>query len=353
MPLENKLSGGNVLPADPLTHPDWDRLVARLPGAGFFHTTAWARVLVETHGYSPHYLTVRSGDELKAVLPLMEVSSWLTGRRGISLPFTDAVEPLGTDTQALAQLYAEARRQAAERRWKYLEYRGGADQMAPAEPSTRFYQHVLDLREGATALLARSDESVRRAVRKAERSGLKVEFSREETALREFFALFCQTRRKHGAPPQPFRFFASIQRHILRPGHGWIVLARHEGRPVAGAIYFHAGRQALYKFGASDENRQHLRGNNLVMWSAIKKYAGEGFATFDFGRTSLGNEGLRKFKASWGAAESLLGYWRLNLATGAFVTVPDRASGSQAALFRALPIPFSRLIGRLAYRHIA
>jgi len=352
MPLETNFSGGEFHLADPTAYPDWDRHVALLPGAGFFHTAAWARVLVETHGYSPQYLVFQSGGRLTAVLPLMEIASWLTGRRGVSLPFTDAVEPLGTDAGALAQLYGEARRLAGERGWKYLEYRGGGSKLAAAAPSTRYYQHVLDLQDGEAGLFARCDEAVRRAVRKAERNGLKVDFSTDEAALREFFELFCQTRRKHGAPPQPFRFFACIQRHVLQAGHGWIALARHEGRPVAGAIYFHGGRHALYKFGASDESRQHLRGNNLVMWAAIAKYAREGFASFDFGRTSLDNEGLRKFKASWGAAESTLDYWRYDLATGSFVAVADRASGTQASVFRMLPVPLSRLIGQWAYRHI-
>jgi CelD/BcsL family acetyltransferase involved in cellulose biosynthesis len=352
MPLENKVSGGSFSLADPLSFPDWDRQIASLSGAAFFHTAAWARVLVETYGYSPQYLIARAGERLAAVLPLMEISSWLTGRRGVSLPFTDLVEPLGDDPATLVSLHAEARRRAKECRWKYLELRGGGPWLAPASPSTRFYRHVLDLRAGATALWGRCDESVRRAVRKAERSGLKVEFSTEETAVREFFALFCQTRRKHGAPPQPFRFFASIQKHVLQRGLGWVALARHEGRPVAAAIYFHSGPHALYKFGGSDETRQHLRGNNLVMWAAIEKYAREGFASFDFGRTSLDNEGLRKFKASWGAVESDLDYWRYDVAAEKFVNVPDRASGPQAALFRALPAPMSRLVGRLAYRHI-
>jgi CelD/BcsL family acetyltransferase involved in cellulose biosynthesis len=338
---------------DPTKHPDWDNQVGPLPNAGFFHTAAWARVLAETHSYAPLYLATRTGDRLSAVLPLMEVSSWLTGCRAISLPFTDAVEPLGADAETWPRLYAAARNLARERHWKYLELRGGGPWLATAQPCTQFYRHVLELENGEAGQFARCDEAVRKAVRKAERSGLTVEFSTEETALREFFDLFCRTRRKHGAPPQPFRFFACIRQHVLQRGHGWIVLARQGSRPVAGAIYFHAGRNAVYKFGASDERLQHLRGNNMVMWAAIGKYAREGFATFDFGRTSVGNEGLRKFKLGWGAAESLLSYWRVDMHTGNFVTVPDRASGSQAALFRILPVSLSRLVGRFAYRHIA
>lgn len=353
MPLETEIPGGSgVLLIDPTKYPGWDDEMARLPGAGFFHTAAWARVLVETHRYSPLYLAVRNGSRLSAVLPLMEVSSWVTGRRAISLPFTDAVEPLGVNAEIWPRFYAAARQLADERHWKYLEFHGGSPWLTFAPPATAFHRHMLDLRRDDAALFANCDEPVRKAVRKAERSGLSVEFSTEERALREFFELFCRTRRKHGAPPQPYRFFTSIRRHVFQRGHGRIVLARHGSQAVAGAIYFHAGGSTLYKFGASDERMQHLRGNNLVMWSAIRKYASEGFATFDFGRTSLGNEGLRKFKASWGADESNLEYWRLDLRTGSFVTVPDRASGPQAALFRRMPVSLARLIGSLAYRHI-
>lgn len=353
MPLETELPGGSgVLVIDPTSHPGWDEEVAQLPGAGFFHTSAWARVLAETHDYTPLYLVLKTGNRLSAVLPLMEVSSWVTGCRAISLPFTDAVEPLGMNSETWARLYAAARHLASERSWKYLEFHGGGPWLAPAPPATRFYKHVLQLRPDATSLFAGCDEAVRKAVRKAERSALTVAFSKEEASLREFFELFCRTRRKHGAPPQPYRFFNSIREHVLQRGYGWIVLARQGTRPVAGSIYLHAGRSALYKFGASDERVQHLRGNNLVMWSAIQRYASEGFATFDFGRTSLGNEGLRKFKASWGVDESLLDYWRLDLRTENFVTVPDRAESSQAVLFRTLPLSLSRLIGSVAYRHI-
>ena len=115
-----------------------------------------------------------------------------------------------------------------------------------------------------------------------------------------------------------------------------------------------AGRSAVYKFGASDERLQHLRGNNLVMWSAIGKICPRRIRYFRlWTQTSLGNEGLfGKFKLSWGASETLLGYWRVDTNTGNVVTVPDRASGSQAALFRTLPVCVSRLVGSLAYRHI-
>lgn len=335
---------------NPLLIPDWDERIAQFPNAGIFHSAAWARVLHDTYGYEPCYLVRGSSDRPEAVLPLMEVSSPLTGRRGVSLPFTDAVDPLGENP---ADLFAAAQSLARERDWKYLECRGARAAFGPAAASTSFYRHVLALNPDTNALLTGCDEAVRRALRKAERSDLAIDFSQNESAVTDFYGLLCLTRRRHGLPPQPFPFFAAVQRHLLAANHGWVVLARRGGRPVAGAIFFHQGREALYKFGASDDSFQELRPNNLVMWSAIRHYAQKGFLALDFGRTSLDHAGLRRFKLGWGTTESPLDYVRLNTRTGEFLKVPDSANGWHNRVFHHLPTWASRAVGAVLYRHMA
>ena len=288
-----------------------------------------------------------------AVLPMMEVKSWLTGRRGVSLPFTDECAPLCPDAASFHLLHEAALACAKARRWRYLEFRGGRAWFGEVPASTSFWGHRLDLRAGEEALFGRIDSAARRAVRKAEQSGLSVEFSQSPEAIRAFHTLLCLTRKRHGVPPQPFVFFVNIQRHVLAQNQGWVALARHGGVVVAGAVFFHSGTTALYKFGASDETYQHLRGNNLVMSTAIKRYAAEGFATFDFGRTSLSNEGLRRFKLGWGTTEYPIDYVRYDLRADRWVTAKDESSGWHNRVFRRLPVPLSRLIGAALYRHIA
>ena len=96
------------------------------------------------------------------------------------------------------------------------------------------------------------DGAVRRGVRKAEQASVKVEFSNSAEAMKTFFALHRGSRRRHGLPPQPIEFFENIVRHIFEPGHGFVAIARHEGRPLAASVFFTKGQLALYKFGASD-----------------------------------------------------------------------------------------------------
>ena len=338
---------------NPLDDPQWDAAIASLPSVSFFHCAAWARVLRASYGYAPIYFTNGEPGVLSSVLPMMEVDSWLTGRRGISLPFTDQCEPLCADAGAFAHLHRAVSEHARVRRWKYWELRGGRSLMAAAPASVSFWGHKLELQPDENGLFSRCDSSTRRAVRKAEQSGLALEFSTSLESVRAFHRLLCQTRRRHGLPPQPLHFFENIQRHILAHDQGLIVLARLNGVPVAGAVFFHFGKTAIYKFGASDESFQQFRGNNLVMWQAIAWHARRGFRSLDFGRTSLGNEGLRRFKLGWGTKEHSVDYVKFDRRSSSFVISIDESSGWHSRLFRRMPASLSQLFGAMLYKHVA
>ena len=151
---------------------------------------------------------------------------------------------------------------------------------------------------------------------------------------------------------QPFSFYENIHRYVLRPGGGAIVLVRLGRTAVAGALFLHGRDTVVMKFAASDLHYQQLRINNLALWEAMKHYGQAGYGSMDFGRTSLGNEGLRAFKRRWGAEEHNIPYHRYDVRRGTFVQTKD-AANTKARLFQHLPVPVSRWAGRILYRHMA
>ncbi len=332
---------------------DWDRALEKQPESGIFHQSVWIQVLKDTYGFEPLRICGSSfeGGPIPS-FALMEVNSPITGRRGVALPFTDECPPLCADKAAFSPLFSEALAHGRSRGWKYIESRGGCALADNASPSTSFFGHSLDLTIGEKKLFESTDASVRRAVRKAESSGLTLSTSQTIEDVRIFYGLLCKTRKRHGLPVQPFRFFANIHRHLLDQGKGHTTLAYAGSVPVAGAMFLHHQRQALYKFGASDETFQRLRGNNLVMWNAIRWHSANGYTNLDFGRTSLTNEGLRAFKLSWGTRERRIDYFRYNLGLSRFVTVADGAAGWHNQIFARLPVSLSRLAGALLYKHV-
>ena len=173
-----------------------------------------------------------------------------------------------------------------------------------------------------------------------------------EEAMRNFYKLHALTRSRHGLPPQPYRFFQNIFREIIARDMGSIVVVRVGAKPVAAMVFFHWGRSGVYKFGASDKSYQQLRPNNLAMWAGMKLLIKRGCEILHFGRSSLSNEGLRRFKLGWGAQESLLHYYRFDVRSSQWVASRDRSSGAHTRFFRLLPDSLNQLAGRMLYSHL-
>ena len=244
-------------------------------------------------------------------------------------------------------------RLAQERRWKHLEIRGSKSFQGALGSAEKFYGHTLDLRSSAEELATRFASPVRRAIRKAEGSGVKAVVVRSRAAINEFYRLHAQTRRRHGLPPQPVSFFLNIYEHIINRGLGFIVLAQHGPRPIAAAIFFRFGKNAIFKYGASDKRFQALRANNLVMWQGIQFLARNGAEKLHFGRTEQENEGLRRFKLSWNTQEETINYFRVD-PSGRQSLAPARShdSGFHKKVFGRLPLIFNRLAGSMIYPHL-
>lgn len=332
---------------------EWDDSMVNFPGFTFFHGTGWGRTLVAAYDFTPKCLVRYAPHTLPAFLPIMEVSSWLTGRRGISLPFTDACDALCDDHNAIRDLWADLHAHAQSRKWKSWELRGNRARHSDAPVAASFWGHRLDLSSNPDEVFTRLQGAARTSVRKALNQNLTITFATDMTAVRIFHALLCKTRQRHGLPPQPLHFFESLQRNLLATGQGWVVLAKQGDVAVAGAVFLHLGKSAIYKFAASDSAFRDTQANNLVLWRAIEWYSKNGFSSVDFGRTSIANEGLRRFKRSWGAIESSIDYIKFDRNADRFVTMKDQTIGWHTRFFRILPSSLSNLIGAVAYRHLA
>jgi hypothetical protein len=335
---------------NPIRYPAWDRSVLELPGHSVFHSASWARVLHESYHYTPCYFAQHNNNELVAALPLMEIRSPITGCRGVSLPFTDSCPPLIRNADDSEFLFQEAFLYGQKAKWKYIEFRDNENFSKNKKIFSRYYTHTLDLTPGEQNLYNNLKSTTRRNIKKARKQEVRVHISQSADSLNEFCRLNCITRKKHGVPPQPDKFFKKIHEHIFQKDQGFVALAMVNEKPIAGAVYFHFGKSAMYKYGASHPDFLSLRPNNLVMWEAIKWYTGQGFSTLNFGRTDPENQGLLQFKRGWNPVESQLEYIRYNLNTRTFETA-GKGSKHAEKIFSKMPVFLLKRIGQILYKH--
>ena len=236
-------------------------------------------------------------------------------------------------------------------KWRTIEWRGAEKLIGDAVPSENFFTHDLDLAKTEQELFSSFKESNQRNIRKSINNGVTVSLDQSFNAVRDFYRLNCLTRKRHGLPPQPSGFFRNVHELILSRDLGMIITALFEGKAIAASIFFHFGRNAIFKYGASDKRYLEHRPNNLVMWEAIKCCRNRGNVNLNLGRTESGDSGLLQFKRIWGGREGSLQYHKYSFKMQAFIRHPPQKRIFLKSILVKLPVPILRLLGRLLYKH--
>ena len=256
---------------DPTQCPQWDEILLNTPGSSFFHTSSWAKVLKESYGYKPIYFAEVGDNRIGTLIPFAEINSLLTGKRGVSLPFTDSCGLILEDGVQFKKYFDQIKEFGKNAKWKSMELRGGDHWHPEALPASTYIGHALNISRDEDSIFEGFRDSTKRNIKKAIKEGVQVKIDHSFESVKEFYRLNCLTRKRHGLPPQPFKFFQKIFECIISQRGGFISLASFAGHYVAGAMFFQFGDSAIFKYGASDKKYQHLRANNLVMWQAIRE----------------------------------------------------------------------------------
>ncbi len=339
---------------DPLTDSRWDDLVARHPNGSVFHQRGWLEALARTYGYEPYVLTTAlPGEPLQNGIVVCRVSSWITGTRLVSLPFSDHCDPLLADGGNLQEFTNWLRIECDLRQCRYVELRPllAVDGLAYGlKPSCSYWFHELDLRSSLEDIFRGMHvNSFRRNIQKAERERLSCEAGHSEQLLEEFYRLLLITRRRHKLLPQPRTWFRNL---LACTGDKLqIRVARKNGVPIAAMLTLRHRSSLVYKYGCSDERFHSLGGMPFLFWRLVEESKAAGVERIDFGRTDLNNEGLIAFKDRLGTSRKLLRYYRHAKTAKRGMAI---LWGSQAVrqFFSCLPEAASAAAGRVLYRHM-
>jgi hypothetical protein len=336
---------------DPTVYPGWDERIARHPDTTVFQTAVWARVIRDTYGYQPIYFITRDQERLSTLVPFMEIRSWITGKRGVSLPFTDECALILSDGMDFGSAISQMIDFAASHGWgtgvPWSSARNGYIACCDGVPVPRA-GHYGNRRGAFLPISPERQEKHPESRESRDRGGERPDATRCEGVLP------VELPHPPGSWPAAAAgsFFENLRKHILEKDMGTLLLARYGGKAIAGAVFLHFGRKAIYKYGASDRRHQHLRANNLVFREGIRTLCGRGCKTLSFGRTDLAHEGLRQFKLCWGSKETRLQYFRFDVRSRSWLTRQKARFSPWEGVISKTPIPVLRLVGSIAYRHV-
>lgn len=346
---------------DPIQDPRWQAFVERHPDASIFHTVGWLTALQRTYGFrTVAYSTARAGEDLRDGLVFCDAGSWLTGKRLISLPFSDHCQPLVNSAEALAEVIAHVHAERVQARQNFAEIRALRIDDLPGttslmQRSKSYCFHTLDLSPQPEHIFKKfHKDCIQRKIRRAEKENLVYRSGRSLSLLQDFYRLQVLTRRRQGLPPQPFKWFSNLLSSL--GDQLTIHTVSNDGLPAAAIMTLKLKNTVTYKYGCSIAGLNRLGGMPFLFWQVIREAKANGANKLDLGRSDLENHGLIDFKDRLGATRSVLLYYRdsyVQTANSQTATVLNHANNVlRKQILPRLPQCFLTMAGKLIYKHV-
>lgn len=321
----------------------WDAFVHRHPEASFCHQIAWKRVMEQTYGYRSVYAYSERDGKMTGIAPAFLVSSWVTGRCLISIPFAVYGGICATDEESETALRSHLEQVAVELQVEYLELRSrlGALQSGYHQ-NPRYATFTLALNSDVQALYASLPKDIRYMIRKAEKANLIAKRGTEQ--LDVFYHLMTVNLRRLGTPAFPRSLFCNLLREYDSQADITVIYLGE--KPVSGGMsFFFRDWMQPYYIGSLDEAKG-LAANNFLWWELMKLAAQKGCRTFDFGRSKR-DSGNFDFKKKWSPKIESLNYQVRLVRRKELPNFSPANPKFQAATnaWKKLPLGLTRVIG--------
>lgn len=173
-------------------------------------------------------------------------------------------------------------------------------------PSTTIF---LDLASSENDILMRMKPKTRYNIHLAERKGVKVyRAGIEKIAI--WYELYKETALRNGLHINDISYFTSVMTtkadDSSSPAHVELLIAEHEGEPLAAMFLILSAQRGTYLYGASSSNKRNHMPTYLLQWEAMRIAKEYGCFEYDMFGVSPGPDhshpmyGLYQFKTGFG-----------------------------------------------------
>ncbi len=285
----------------------WDRYVENNSKGTTFHNTAWLKLCEKHQGIRLVRLTFKENGNLVGVFPLfIKRMAWIkVAASPFTVEDTPYLGPIVDNDQLIPQVilaiegYLSAQKVNFFRLISHIKHDATLFDQFGYHHTVR-HTHILDLSSGKTAVWNKMKGSARTAIRKSEKTGVRVVFAEDKGTLDRFYELSRELYIRQGkVPPNSKLFYSDICFGELRKVSR-LVAAEHNGKIIACAIIITSKNVVYYLDAVSDKNYNNLSPSSGIQWFIIQWAIDNGFKYYDF----VGSDfpWIAKFKDSFGGS---------------------------------------------------
>ncbi|MDZ7761098.1 MAG: GNAT family N-acetyltransferase [Desulfovermiculus sp.] len=376
----------------------WDTYVLSHPNGLAYHLFAWKEAVEQAYGFDCPYFVAEMDAQICGLLPTAHIHWPLRSGSLVSLPYCDIGGILADSAEIAEALLAHVLDYAQKCSIPCIELRSGGGgrfvnwntgvlggeegddwirhnnqstnissiSNKPIPQSTNIsntpptkVRMLLSLPETSKVLMASFKSKLRSQVKKPSRDGLTSVLGGAEL-INDFYAVFAENMRDLGSPVHSRKWIQSVlQAYGSRARCGLVYMP--DGSPAACGIILLHDRTVSIPWASALRRFNRYSPNMLLYWSFLEYAADNGYAFFDFGRSTPG-EGTYKFKTQWGAKPQPLHWMMIETQSGTAhsLSVPDTQESSQdrcrklaEKAFQSMPIPLAMLVGCKLRKYIS
>lgn len=322
---------------------NWNRYAESRDSSAGYYGMVWMEIFREAFGHQSYPLAAMRSGRICGIMPLTLVASRLFGRFLVSLPFVNYGGALADDSASARAMLEQAARLRRELKASSVELRGASDSASELPERADKVTMRLGLNCSSEQMWKNFKDKVRNQIRKAQKNGLSCHTGGIEL-LDDFYRVFCVNMRDLGTPVYSRRFFSVVLNRM--PKATRVISVRRNGRCIAAGITYTYGDTVQMPWASSLSAERSFCPNHALYWEAIKNACDNGFARFDFGRSTR-ESGPWRFKRQWGADEIPLP-WQYILEPGGSppaLKVSNPKFSAAIAIWKRLPLPVANLLG--------
>ncbi len=280
---------------------EWDEFASRYTDL-IFYQAAWSEVLRKGLGGQPLYFCLKEGGNIVAGLPGVLLDFKFFKVLYASIPYGNLIG---------GESYYPLLIEGLEKEFK----KRGIDQVRmtdspfsePYRPNS--YQSVsskcslLDLRSlDKERILEGYKKSVRRDVRKAQKSGVSIHYGTSSEDVKVFYKLYLASMERNRAMAKyPLRWFEALREIVVRKGLGAFLIAGMNQVAVAGVVLVYSTSSTHYFHNGSRHEFLRFCPNELLVHSSIEDAIDKKASFFDFMGSDPNDLSLLRFKEKWGS----------------------------------------------------
>ena len=295
----------------PQNQDEWDAIIQQCPNTTVFQSLVWRDALASAFKQlTPVYLLIKRDDSVIGGLPAFVFQPIPGIRLWHSMPwnlfggihFMNSVD-VNPERVVTSIETAAAKNGWCEIRWTLTPEHTvtyGDFFTKIGYEGTNHFTHLLKTEEDVDTLWHAYNKRVRGAVRKAEKSGIKVKDTDSEAAFSTFYDMYLLTVKRLGGTPKP----RSLMQTLLQQKIAKLAIATYHGTIIAGLLYLCFNRTVTLWCEASVPAFLKYRPNNAIFHYIITQACREKYNWVDFGASPSENTGLIAHKEQYRAVRT-------------------------------------------------